>query len=260
MRHIDARSKIARRPIARRLRLSVGGSPVVAAVAVILLLALGTGLLAPALAQRRPELPKKDVPVGFVLARLKYSGGGDWYSNPSSLPNLLRALGERTTVPVASTEERRVAITDEELFTYPFLYMNGHGTVRFSEDEAERLRRYLTSGGFLFADDNYGMDQSFRQALRRVFPDQSLVEVPLDHPIYRAFYDLSNGLPKVHEHDGQEPVGLGIFHEGRLVLFYSYEADIGDGLEDAGVHRDPPNVREAALQMAINIVVYALTS
>jgi hypothetical protein len=138
--------------------------------------------------------------------------------------------------------------------------MNGHGTVRFSPEEVERLRRYLLSGGFLFADDNYGMDRSFRRELRKVFPDRPLVDVPFDHPIYHVFYDIESGPPKVHEHDGRSPQGLGVFHDGRLVVFYTYEADIGDGIEDPDVHRDPPGVREAAMRMAINVIVYALTS
>jgi hypothetical protein len=216
-------------------------------------------------AQRRQRayegLPKKqELPGGVVIARLKYGGGGDWYSNPSSLPNLLRALRDRTTVPVGSVEEKRVAILDEELFDYPFIYMNGHGTVQLSAEEIERLRDYLTAGGFLFADDNYGMDRSFRRELHKVFPEQSLVEVPHDHPIYHSFYDIPAGPPKVHEHDGKRPQGLGIFHDGRLVVFYTYESDVGDGIEDPDVHRDPPEVRAAAMRMAINVIIYALTS
>jgi len=207
------------------------------------------------------QAPHKEAPpFGFVLARLRYSGGGDWYSNPSSLPNLLKALQQRTTIPVASVEEKRVAILDEELFTYPFLYMNGHGTVRFSAEEVVRLRDYLMSGGFLFADDNYGMDATFRQEIRKVFPESPLVQVPFDHAIYHSFYDMGSGPPKVHEHDGRPPQGLGIFHDGRLVVYYTYESDVGDGLEDPDVHRDPPEIREAAMRMAINVVMYALTS
>jgi hypothetical protein len=206
-------------------------------------------------------LPQKDqVPHGFQVARLRYGGGGDWYSNPSSLPNLARAVADRTSIPVDSADEQRVAITDERLFDYPFLYMNGHGTVRFSADEVSRLRSYLLSGGFLFADDNYGMDKSFRREIARVLPDHRLIEVPFDHPIYHCFYDLPSGPPKVHEHDGQRAQGLGIVHEGRLVVFYTYQSDIGDGIEDSHVHNDPPAVREQAMKMAVNAVVYAMTS
>lgn len=197
--------------------------------------------------------------AGFAVARLKYDGGGDWYSNPSSLPNLARALRDRTPVRIDRLDEARVSLMDEDLFNYPFLYMNGHGNVRFTDAEIGRLRRYLTSGGFLFADDNYGMDESFRREMARVFPERELVEVPFDHPIYHSFYAFPNGPPKIHEHDGDPPQGLGIFDGSRLVVFYTYEADIGDGLEDAEVHHDPPEKREAAMRMAINVVMYALT-
>jgi hypothetical protein len=196
---------------------------------------------------------------GLQFAHLKYGGGGDWYGDATSLRNLARALAERTTIPIAREREENLALMDEELFDYPFLFMNGHGTVRLTDAEAERLRRYLLEGGFLFADDDYGLDASFRIAMRRVFPDRPLVEVPFDHPIYHAFYDVPNGPPKIHEHDGQPAQGFGIFDRGRLVVFYTHEADIGDGLEDPEVHHDPPEKREAALRMAINVVVYALT-
>jgi hypothetical protein len=198
-------------------------------------------------------------PAGFVLAKLKYDGGGDWYGNPSSLPNLARAVRERTPIPVDRIDEARVAVMDENLFDYPFLYMNGHGNVHFSDAEVDRFRKYLLSGGFLFADDNYGMDKSFRREIARVFPDRKLVDVPFDHPIYHSFYSLPAGPPKIHEHDGKPAEGLGIFDGNRLVVFYTYESDIGDGIEDPEVHKDPPEKREAAMKMAINVVVYALT-
>ena len=230
-------------------------------LAVLATLVMGLSAGAQRLRPRQLGLPQRqDLPAGFVVARLQYGGGGDWYSNPSSLPNLLRALEARTTVPISSFEERRVSILDEELFDYPFLYMNGHGTVQLTAEEAERLRAYLIAGGFLFADDNYGMDRSFRREIRKVFPDQSLVEVPHDHRIYHSFYEFDDGPPKIHEHDSKRPQGLGIFHDGRLVLFYTYESDIGDGIEDPDVHRDPPEIRESAMRMAINVVIYALTS
>jgi hypothetical protein len=148
---------------------------------------------------------------------------------------------------------------DENLFAFPFVYMTGHGKVRFSDEEAARLRHYLVSGGFLWADDNYGMDEHFRREIRKVFPDAELVEVPFDHGIYHIVYDFPAGLPKIHEHHGGPPHGYGIFHDGRLVVFYSYNTDIGDGLEDPEVHRDPPEKRQAAMRMAINIVTHALT-
>lgn len=194
----------------------------------------------------------------FTIARLKYHGGGDWYSNPSSLSNLLAAINERTSIRAAPREDV-VEITDPKLFNYPYLYMNGHGKVRFSDVEIKILRNYFAAGGFLHADDNYGMDSSFRHEIVKVFPDSPLVELPFDYPIYRSFYDFPNGLPKIHEHDGKPSQGFGIFYENRLVVFYTYECDLGDGWEDPDVHNDPPEKREAAIQMGINIVVYSLT-
>lgn len=194
----------------------------------------------------------------FTIGRLKYRGGGDWYSNPTSLPNLLRQAAASLGIKTAS-EDSRVAITDEALFTYPFIYMTGHGAVKFSEEETARLRTYLTSGGFLWADDNYGMDESFRKEIRKVFPDDELVELPFDHEIYHIFHDFANGLPKIHEHHGGPPHGYGIIHDGRLVVFYSFNTDIGDGLEDAEVHHDPAETRDAAMKMAVNVVAYVLT-
>ncbi len=194
----------------------------------------------------------------FQIARLKYRGGGDWYSDPTSLPNLLEGVEDVLGVKAAK-EELRVSIMDEALFTCPFAYITGHGKVRFSEEEAARLRLYLASGGFLWADDNYGMDEHFRREIRRVFPEQELVEIPFDHEIYHMVYAFPGGLPKIHEHHGGPPHGYGIVHEGRLVVFYSYNTDIGDGLEDADVHNDPAEKRQAARKMALNIVAYALT-
>ena len=194
----------------------------------------------------------------FTIARLKYAGGGDWYSDPSSLPNLLTAINERTTIK-AAPREATVEITDPKLFSYPYLYMTGHGNVRFTDEEVNILRGYFAAGGFLHADDNYGMDEYFRKEIRKVFLEQELVELPFDHEIYHMAFDFPNGLPKIHEHDGGAPHGYGIFHDGRLVVFYSYNTDIGDGLEDPDVHRDPPEKRQAAMKMAVNIVAYALT-
>lgn len=193
----------------------------------------------------------------FTIARLKYDGGGDWYSNPSSLPNLLKFLSDNVPIEV-NMVEKRVSIMDKELFSYPYLYMNGHGNIRFSEEEVLRLRKYLQSGGFLHADDNYGMDLSFRREIKRVFPNNDLVELPFDHPIYSIFYRFPNGLPKIHEHDGKPPQGLGIFYKGRLVVFYTYECDLGDGWEDPEVHGDPDEKHRAALKMGANIVLYSL--
>ena len=193
----------------------------------------------------------------LTIGRLHYDGGGDWYANPSSLPNLLQAIGARTTLPVAA-REKVVTLGDAELWQVPYLYMTGHGNVRWSESELATLRRYLQQGGFLHADDNYGMDESIRRELGRLFPDHPLVEVPLDHPIYRLIYQFPTGIPKIHEHDGKPAQGFGIFLEGRLVVYYSYQSDLGDGWEDPEVHRDPPEKHEAALRMGVNLFVYAV--
>ncbi len=195
----------------------------------------------------------------LVIGRLHYDGGGDWYANPSSLPNLVAAINQRTTL-VVGERERVVRLTDPELWDVPYLYMTGHGNVRFSEAEVANLRRFLRNGGFLHADDNYGMDESFRREIARVFPDRPLAEVPLDHPVYRVPYRFADGLPKIHEHDGQPAQGFGIVIDGRLAVFYSYQSDLGDGWEDPGVHDDPDDLRESALRMGVNLFVYAVTA
>lgn len=197
--------------------------------------------------------------AALEVGRLHYEGGGDWYANPSSLPNLIAAIRERTALTVAP-RERVVRLTDPTLWDVPFLHMTGHGTVRFSDADARALRQYLEGGGFLHADDNYGMDESFRREIARVFPDRPLVEVPLDHPIYRVVYAFPEGLPKIHEHDGRPAQGFGLFIGNRLALFYSYESDLGDGWEDPDVHGDPLDVRERALRMGVNLFVYAVTA
>jgi hypothetical protein len=194
----------------------------------------------------------------LTIAQLQYDGGGDWYANPSGLPNLLRTIRERTGLPV-SDRPARVRLTDAALWTYPFLYMTGHGNVRFSDEEVRLLRRYLLEGGFLHADDNYGMDESFRREIHRVFPDRELQQIPPDHPVFSTFYSLPDGLPKVHRHDGQAPAAFGIFDRGRLVLFYSYESDLGNGWEDEERHGNPPELREAALRMGVNLFLYAMS-
>ncbi len=195
----------------------------------------------------------------LTVARLQYDGGGDWYANPSSLPNLLAAIRERTSLPVEKIEAR-ITLGDERLWDFPFLHMTGHGNVKFTEAEVARLREYLMRGGFLHADDNYGLDESFRREMKRVFPDRELVDVPLTHPIYHAVYDFPKGLPKVHEHDGKPPRGFGIFLGDRLAVFYSYETDLGNGWEDPETYKDTPAQREAALRMGVNLFVYAVTS
>src|SRR5690349_17248424 len=195
----------------------------------------------------------------LTLARLQYDGGGDWYANPSSLPNLLAAIRERTSLPVEK-EEVRIRLTDERLWDYPYLHMTGHGNVKFSDEEIARLREYVQRGGFLHASDNYGMDESFRREMARVFPDRPLVEVPLSHPIYHLVYDFPKGLPKIHEHDGKPAQGFGIFLGDRLVVYYSYQTDLGDGWEDPEVHHDPPELHETAVRMGVNLFTYAVSS
>ena len=197
--------------------------------------------------------------TAMTIGRLQYDGGGDWYANPSSLPNLLGAIRQRTDL-VVSERERAVRLTDPALWDVPYIYMTGHGNVTFSDEEVRLLRRYLEAGGFFHADDNYGMDKSFRREIARVFPDRPMVEVPLDHPIYHLVYDLPNGLPKIHEHDGKPAQGFGIFLGGRLVVYYSYQSDLGDGWEDPEVHHDPPELHEAALRMGVNLFAYAVSS
>lgn len=194
-----------------------------------------------------------------TIGRLHYDGGGDWYANPSSLPNLLTAIRERTVLPTASREVV-VRLGEAVLWDLPYLYMTGHGNVLFSDTEVITLRRYLEQGGFLHVDDNYGMDASIRRELARVFPETPLEEVPLSHPVYNLVYAFPAGIPKIHEHDGKPAQGLGIFLGERLVVFYSYETDLGDGWEDPDVHGDPAEVRERALRMGVNLFAYAVGS
>ena len=190
------------------------------------------------------------------MALLKYSGGGDWYSNPTSLPNLATFCNEQ----LGTNFERENAVVEvgsAELFNYPFVHMTGHGNVVFSDADAENLRNYLMAGGFLHIDDNYGMDRYVRIAMAKVFPEQELIELPFSHPIYQQKFRFENGLPKIHKHEDEPPQGEGLFHEGRLVVFYTYECDLGDGWEDQDVHKDPEALRIQALQMGANIVQFA---
>ncbi len=194
-----------------------------------------------------------------TIARVHYEGGGDWYANPSSLPNLLVEIGLRTSVRV-SDRPTEVRLTDPDLADYPYLYMTGHGNISLSGREIEALRDYLRGGGFLHADDNYGLDASFRREVLRLYPDAELIDVPLDHPVYRIRYPFPEGLPKIHEHDGLPARGLGIFVEGRLAVFYSYQSDLGDGWEDPEVHADPPELRERAIRMGVNLFLFAMSA
>jgi hypothetical protein len=194
---------------------------------------------------------------GMTIGRLHYDGGGDWYANPSSLPNLLRAIAERTALRT-DRGEKVVTLRDDDLWSIPYIYMTGHGNVAWSDADLETLRHYLRQGGFLHVDDNYGMDASIRRELGRLFPDQSLVEVPLNHPVYHLIYDFPKGIPKIHQHDGKPAQGFGVFLDGRLVVYYSYQSDLGDGWEDPEVHKDPQEKREAALRMGVNLFAYAV--
>lgn len=193
----------------------------------------------------------------LTIGRVHYDGGGDWYANPSSLPNLLRAVRERTSLRTTE-RERTVRLTDPNLWSVPYLYMTGHGNVLWSPEEVRALRRHLEGGGFLHADDNYGMDESIRREIRKLFPDRELADVPYDHAIYHAIYDFAAGPPKIHEHDGKPAQGLGIFIGNRLALYYTYQSDLGDGWEDPEVHHDPEPVREQALRMGVNLFVVAV--
>jgi hypothetical protein len=190
----------------------------------------------------------------FTIARLKYNGGGDWYANPSSLPNLIQAVQKRTSIPINDTFAT-VEIMDDHFFHFPFIYLTGHGDIHFTNQEKIRLRRYLIGGGFLWADDNYGLDKSFRKEIAALFPENALSEIPSDHPIYSSIYKLP-GLPKIHTHDNNPEQGFGVFFEKRLVLFYSYSSDIGDGMEDLQVHNDGPELHEVALRMGVNILAW----
>lgn len=193
------------------------------------------------------------------IAKLEYDGGGDWYSNPTAVPNLIGFLRDNTNIQV-DPEEYVVKPGGTQIFQYPYVYMTGHGRFLFSDEEAQNLRNYLISGGFLHIDDNYGMDKYVRPELKKVFPELEFVELPFDHEIYSQQYKFEKGLPKIHEHDNKPPQGLALIWEGRVVCYYTVESDLGDGWEDESVHNDPPEVREAALQMGANIVIYAFNN
>lgn len=208
------------------------------------------GMVEPAPAQEDPTIQ---------IARVQYQGGGDWYSDEESLVELLAFARQHTLLDVG-TEEEVVELTSDNVFSYSYLYLTGHGNVTFSSAEADRLRRYLLQGGFLHIDDNYGLDEYIREELTKVFPDRELVELPFDHALYHTRYDFPDGLPKIHEHDGERPQGYAILDDhGRVMVFYTHETDLGDGWEPASVHDNPPEKRRAALRMGINILTYAMT-
>lgn len=190
------------------------------------------------------------------IGLLKYSGGGDWYANPTSLPNLITFCNTNLNTKI-NTKPQTVEVGSIDIFQYPFLHMTGHGNVYFTDEEAENLSNYLISGGFLHIDDNYGMKPYLIKELKKVFPDKELVELPNTHPIFNLEYKFPNGLPKIHEHDGKRPQAFGLFDEDRLVLLFTFESDLGDGWEDEVVHNDPLEIREKALQMGANIIKYA---
>jgi hypothetical protein len=190
----------------------------------------------------------------IALARVKYEGGGDWYNDQDAIPNLASQINARTSLKLV-TEEKVVSLTDPDLSGYPFLFLTGHGKIRLTDAECEALRKYLEGGGFLYADDDYGMDESFRQEIKKVFPDRALEEVPFDNPIYHIFYDME-GPPKIHEHYEGPPKGYGIFIAGRLAVYYTYNSNVSDGWTTA--HEDPPDVMEKAFRMGVNMVLYAV--
>jgi hypothetical protein len=194
----------------------------------------------------------------FSISRVHYGGGGDWYSNPSSIPNLLKFLMTNTKIK-AENEENRIKLSDPELPTHPYLYLTGHGNIRLNEEEIIALRDHLLNGGFLHADDNYGLNQSFLREMKRVFPNKDFVEIPHYHQVFHSYYDMPNGLPKIHEHDGKPPQLFGLYNENRIIVLYSYESDLGDGWEDVEVHNNPEQTRVNALQMGVNIIYFALT-
>ena len=196
---------------------------------------------------------------GMKLSLLVYNGGGDWYANPTSLKNLAAFCNEQLHTSF-SLQEARVEVGSNDIFNYPFIHMTGHGRWALSDAEAQNLRKYLEGGGFLHIDDNYGLDPYVRPELKKVFPELELVELPFTHPIYHQKFNFPNGLPKIHEHDNKPPKGYGLMYKGRLVCFYSYETDLGDGWEDAEVHNDPPEKHIAALQMGANLLQYVFTS
>lgn len=193
------------------------------------------------------------------IAKLKYGGGGDWYANKTALPNLIRFCNQELGTHLQG-EEDVVEVGSSDLFSYPYVYMTGHGNVVFTATESQNLRQYLVGGGFLHIDDNYGMDPFVRLELKKIFPELELVELPFNHPVYHQKFDFPRGLPKIHEHDGKPAQGLGLIYEGRLVVFYSYECDLGNGWEDARIHNDPEEKRQQALRMGANLISYCFTS
>lgn len=204
------------------------------------------------------SLSFKDSGYTYTVAVMKYNGGGDWYANPTALPNLVKFCNKNLNTSI-NPDVANVDVGSIDLFNYPFVHMTGHGNVVFSNQEAENLHEYLISGGFLHISDNYGLDKFIRPQMKKVFPDLEFIELPFSHPIYHQHYDFNTGLPKIHEHDKKAPQGFGLIYEGRLVCFYDYECDLGDGWEDLDVHNDSEPTRTKALQMGANILQFAFT-
>ena len=200
----------------------------------------------------------KRIDSQFRIARLKYAGGGDWYNDPSSEVNLLQFARRYTNIDADPVYEF-TEIADDRFFSYPFVFMTGHGNINFSDFEVERLRSYLEHGGFLYADDDYGMDKAFRREMKKVFPDGDLVELPFSYGLYHCVFDFPNGVPKTHEHNGKPPQGFGIMYKGRLVVYYTYESNPSDGWADPDVHKDPEEKRQEALRFGTNLLYWALT-
>jgi hypothetical protein len=203
-------------------------------------------------------LSQPQIESAFRIARLKYNGGGDWYNGPTEEPNLLKFVLQNTNVDV-SPQYEYVDLSSDKLYSYSFLFITGHGNIAFSDYEVQRMRTFLMNGGFLYADDDYGMDAAFRREMKKVFPEQNLVELPFTYGLYHCQFQFPNGVPKTHEHDGHPPQGFGIFYKGRLVVFYTYESNPSDGWDDPEVHNDPEPVRQDALRFGTNIVLWALT-
>jgi Domain of unknown function (DUF4159) len=217
---------------------------------IFILVLLGTGTYA---SEKPTEKSRSE--TCWSMARLKYGGGGDWYSGPSMLVNLSKRLKSDLGLAICQ-EDQTVGLLDGNLYDFPILFMTGHGNVAFAEEERKVLREYLLRGGLLFADDNFGMDSSFRREMKVLFPNHPLAALDIKHPVFHSFYSFPQGLPKVHEHNGKKATAYGIVVEGRTVVFYSYESDLGNGWEDADVHKDPPELRESALKMGVNVVAW----
>ena len=193
----------------------------------------------------------------FSISRIQYGGGGDWYSDKSSIPNLLKFISENTDI-ITADDQQVVKIGDNNFFSSNYLYMTGHGNIKLTDEEIIILREHLIGGAFLHADDNYGMDKSFRELLSKMFPEKELIEIPPNHELFNIYFEFPNGLPKIHEHDNKRAQALGIFHNEKLIILYTYESDLGDGWEDPKVHNNPEDLRQKALKMGANIVTYSL--